>query len=87
MAKFCKGSALQARFSGPYVVESKLSDANYVVKTPVRKRKSRVCHINMLKPYMFRFTRDVCLSVVISVTAASMERPPLNILLSLMVSA
>lgn len=43
------GSALSARFSGPYVVEEKLSDTNYVIRTPDRKRQSRVCHVNMLK--------------------------------------
>lgn len=48
------GSALQARFYGPYVVESKLSETDYVVRTPDRRRKTRVCHINMLKSYMTR---------------------------------
>uniref|UniRef100_A0A8P4KNJ7 Gypsy retrotransposon integrase-like protein 1 n=1 Tax=Dicentrarchus labrax TaxID=13489 RepID=A0A8P4KNJ7_DICLA len=50
------GPALQAKFCGPYVVEKKLSETDYVVGTPDRRRKSRVCHINMLKPY---FGRDV----------------------------
>lgn len=31
------GSGLQTRFSGPYVVEGKLSDTDYVVHTPDRK--------------------------------------------------
>lgn len=48
------GPSLQAKFSGPYVVESKLSDTDYVIKTPDRKKKSRVCHINMLKIYHVR---------------------------------
>ena len=48
------GSALHAKFSGPYVIATKRSDTDYVVKTPERKRKSRVCHINMLKPYISR---------------------------------
>ncbi|XP_028847201.1 uncharacterized protein LOC114796860 [Denticeps clupeoides] len=48
------GSALQAKFSGPYVVESQLSDTDYVVRTPDRKRKMRVCHVNMLKKYVMR---------------------------------
>lgn len=34
------GSGLQARFSGPYAVERKLSDTDYVVDTPDRKRSS-----------------------------------------------
>lgn len=48
------GSALSARFSGPYVLQKKLSETDYVVCTPDRKRKSRVCHINMLKAYHCR---------------------------------
>lgn len=31
------GSNLRARFSGPYEVDRKISDTNYVVKTPDRK--------------------------------------------------
>lgn len=51
------GPALQAKFSGPYVVQKKLSETDYIVSTPDRRKKSRVCHINMLKPY---FNRDAC---------------------------
>lgn len=43
------GSNLSARFSGPYVVEEKLSDTNYLIQTPDRRRKSRICHINMAR--------------------------------------
>lgn len=50
------GSALSARFSGPYTVEEKLSETDYVIRTPDRKRQSRVCHINMLKTYHVRET-------------------------------
>ncbi|CAJ1087392.1 uncharacterized protein LOC118469438 [Xyrichtys novacula] len=49
------GSSLSAKFTGPYEVRECLSDLNYVIATPERRRKSRVCHINMLKPY---FTRE-----------------------------
>ncbi|KAG1952330.1 gag-pol fusion protein [Pimephales promelas] len=45
------GSALSACFSGPYVLTKKLSETDYVVSTPDRTRKTRVCHINMLKAY------------------------------------
>ena len=48
------GSALQARFGGPYVVQRKVSDRDYIVATPDRRRQSRLCHINMLKPYLDR---------------------------------
>lgn len=43
------GSSLQSRFAGPYIVERKLNDTDFVIHTPDRKRKYRVCHINMLK--------------------------------------
>lgn len=43
------GHTLSARFSGPYEVHKKLSETDYVIHTPDRKRQSRVCHINMLK--------------------------------------
>lgn len=49
-----QGSALQAKYSGPYLIEKKLSDTDYVLHTPDRRRKSRVCHINMLKSYVAR---------------------------------
>ena len=48
------GSSLSASFSGPYLVEKKLSDTNYIIQTPNRRRSSRVCHINMLKAYHLR---------------------------------
>ncbi|KAF7640769.1 hypothetical protein LDENG_00015390 [Lucifuga dentata] len=48
------GSALSARFSGPFEVREKLSDTDYIISTPERRRKTRVCHINMLKPYYSR---------------------------------
>lgn len=52
------GSALSNKFSGPYVVEKKLSDTNYVIQTPDRRRGTRVCHVNMLKPYYIREAQD-----------------------------
>lgn len=48
------GSSLQARFSGPFVVTEKISDRDYIVATPERRRQSRLCHVNMLKPYLHR---------------------------------
>lgn len=48
------GSALSARFAGPYEIVGKKSETDYVLKTPDRKRQQRVCHINMLKTYHSR---------------------------------
>lgn len=44
----------KAKFSGPYVVERKVSELNYVIATPNRKKTSRMCHVNLLKPYYSR---------------------------------
>ena len=52
------GSALTAHFSGPYVIKSKVSDTNYVIHTPERRCKVRLCHINMLKSYHSRETNE-----------------------------
>ena len=54
------GSALQARFSGPYVVEDKVSDRDYVIATPDRRQQRRLCHVNMLKPYFERVPIPAC---------------------------
>jgi len=45
------GSPLQARYCGPYTVEKKTSDVDYVINTPGRRKSTRLCHVNMLKPY------------------------------------
>lgn len=44
-------SPFQAKFSGPYNIVKCLSDHNYVLSTPDRRKKVQVCHINLLKPY------------------------------------
>lgn len=48
------GSSLSVKFSGPYVVERKLSKTNYIIQTPDRRRPTRVCHVNMMKLYNSR---------------------------------
>lgn len=48
------GPSLSAQFAGPYVVESKVNGTNYIVRTPDRRRKTRLCHINMLKLFHSR---------------------------------
>lgn len=53
------GSSLSARFTGPYIVKKKISDTNYIIKTPDRRRSSRLCHINMLKSYRKRDAPDI----------------------------
>ena len=45
------GRPLQARYFGPYTVEKKASDLNYIITTPDRRKQKQLCHINMLKEY------------------------------------
>lgn len=52
------GSALAAKFAGPYEIVKCLSDTDYVISTPERQRKTQVCHINMLKVYHSRNCPD-----------------------------
>ena len=41
----------RAQWSGPYTVEGVVSDVTYRVSTPDRRKKSRLYHINSLKPW------------------------------------
>ncbi|KAL0152376.1 hypothetical protein M9458_052099, partial [Cirrhinus mrigala] len=52
------GSAFTARFSGPYVIQSKVGETGYIIHTPERRRKTRLCHVNMLKRYVSRDVMD-----------------------------
>ena len=45
---------MQARYYGPYTIDKKLSDVNYIVNTPGRRKQKQLCHINMLKKYIDR---------------------------------
>lgn len=45
------GSPFQVKFSGPYTVKSRMSDRDYLVHTPGRRKKVQWCHVNLLKPY------------------------------------
>ena len=42
------GDLLNVRFFGPYVIERKLSDLNYVVVNPDRRKQTQLSHVNML---------------------------------------
>ncbi|KAJ8050189.1 hypothetical protein HOLleu_03291 [Holothuria leucospilota] len=53
------GQPLQARFQGPYVIERKVSDTDYVILTPDKRKSRRVCHINMMKRYYEREDCDI----------------------------
>ncbi len=73
------GSSLPVRFFGPYEVKEKINKTNYVIGTPDRKRKTRICHVNMLKLYHARVSSETNAkaveSPVISVAAVTEMRP------------
>ena len=45
------GQTFHARYSGPFEVQRKVNDRNYVIKTTGRRKATQLCHINMLKKY------------------------------------
>jgi len=52
-------SPFQARFGGPYTVLQKVTDQNYILSTPNRRKATQLCHINLLKPYYCRESKPV----------------------------
>ena len=48
------GEPLTAKFSGPYTIDKKVSDVDYIVCTPDRRKTMRIRHMNMLKGYHIR---------------------------------
>ena len=57
------GKPLQVKYYGPYIVDKKVNDQNYIVNTPDRRKNKQLCHINLLKPY---YSRDSHLVNVIA---------------------
>ena len=41
----------QAQWFGPYTVQERVSDVTYRIATPERRKKSRLFHANMIKPW------------------------------------
>ena len=48
------GRPLQARYFGPYTIDKKTSDSNYIINTPGMRKNKQMCHVNMLKEYFDR---------------------------------
>lgn len=46
------GVRLGVWFEGPYLILKRVGPCNYVVGTPGRRVKSRLCHVNLLKSYV-----------------------------------
>ena len=74
------GSSLQARYSGPYLIEKKMGERDYIVATPDRRRKNRLCHVNMLKQYHEKQpVNSVCHIIPDSESSVSPEPPVLPV--------
>lgn len=69
------GHPLKARFHGPYTIARKVSELNYIINTPDRRKATKMCHINMLKPY---FERDKINLIVVTTPSASIKGPEEN---------
>ncbi|KAJ8019233.1 hypothetical protein HOLleu_42313 [Holothuria leucospilota] len=54
------GEPLRASYSGSYRILKKTSNVNYITETPDRRKASRICHVNILKPYHERNDFDWC---------------------------
>lgn len=48
------GSPFQTKYTSPYTVIEKISDLNYLIVTPGRKKSRQLCHVNLLKSYYIR---------------------------------
>ena len=48
------GKPLQAKYSGPYTVERRLGEVDYVISTPDRRKTRRVVHVNLMKRFIPR---------------------------------
>ncbi len=62
----------QAKFTGPYSVVKRLSNNNYLLNTPDRRKKVQVCHSNLLKLYIAPVS-----SVTVNVVNSFPESSPL----------
>ena len=70
------GNPLQARYSGPYTIEQRVNDVDYVVNTPDRRKERRLCHINMLKPYCEKGQVEVPVTTVSSCADTQENKEP-----------
>lgn len=67
------GSALQACYSGPYAVTSKVGNLDYLIATPDHKKKNLLCHVNMLKAHHEHAVECPVKAVLVSAPAPPSE--------------
>lgn len=63
------GSSFMARFAGPYSVLKRVTDQNYIVSTPDRRKSTQFCHVNLLKPYFCRSRENAVLGAEVKSVA------------------
>lgn len=51
-------SPFQVKFSGPYEVPKQLSELNYIISTPDWRKKTQLCHVDLLKPCFHQVTSE-----------------------------
>jgi len=52
-----QGKPLEAKYCGPYRILQRVGQVDYLIATPDRRKVQRICHVNMLKPYIERDAR------------------------------
>ena len=72
-------SPFQAKFSGPYTVVEQLTEQNYLISTPDRRKRTQLCHVNLLKPYYSREDQSSSASATIEAPHAVCTVEPLGL--------
>ena len=60
------GKPLETKYQGPFRIIGKLGPVDYVISTPNKRRSQRVCHVNLLKEYVERDAKFLCLNTDVS---------------------
>ncbi|KAF8784295.1 hypothetical protein HNY73_009993 [Argiope bruennichi] len=66
----CQPNKMAVRWTGPGVIESQLSDTNYIVKMANKRDGTLIYHVNLLKPY---HQRPEQINLVISESREKLE--------------
>ena len=69
------GHPLEAKYKGPYKVLERIGTVDYRIATPSKRKPSRVCHVNMLKPYFEREWENTIVNncVIVDHTLSAVE--------------
>lgn len=70
------GNPLKSKFTGPYVVQEKLSEVNYIIITPDRRKDTQLVHINLMKPYLRREEKVLKTNQVSCISTADVRVKP-----------